>query len=740
MSIGPKNRAPSAARFQRAVQTIGDLNNAGPSFASIGAGGGATGVLFEGLKRAGQALVNQDIQQQAVQVQKAATLAGQGAASQALSDGGQVQLRQDNSLAADAFNKSLQTSYLENIDLNLRSRTLELAREHAKDPTAFAKAYDAEAAAMKAKLPESWQPAFDRVSGQGRLKVLDRLTSDAVKKAAGEANATHMTAADTHLADMANALRSGDVSTATEARSKALAANEARTDLTPLQKAQNAQALDKEWQRQSVLGSFEGELKKGPQAGSDFITAFQNSETIKNPDLRAKIAGEMSAHLQDVINNENAQAKEADAKIKMANAQALSALEINVSRGAQGYVEINAADQAGVFAFDAKARTRIYKAADKAAQARQDKARQVALGAAFVTGERAADPKNKADRKAASDYFQANIAPNFATMNGTQAAAAVGDFVKSTGIIPEQIKSGLRAALSGGAPETVAWASDVIARIEESKPQALDAFAKQDIALAGLVNQFVRAGVDPLDAVARAREAVDPTKEAVRKARRDIVKADQLQTNYASWVGQSFQQTSLNDFVPWGPSNDVAMSGTSQEVQVTAEFGTLFEDWYARTGDKAIAKKNALRELHRTWGASSVNGSLQVMKYAPEAYYGVESTGLAGQATNADTWIRDQLIGAVQAAGLWNTQTDLKDRVHAVADAQTAREASNGKPTYSVVVMDANGVYQPLMGGEGKPQRWRPDRAAHVKVLNDKKKKEARGMRSLGMVTGPGKV
>jgi|GEM_PF-6164022 len=720
------NRAPSAPRFNRSARTIGDLGAMGPSFASVGASGGVADVTFEAIGRLGTALVDQDIKNQVESVTQKATQAGQVEAARAFVANDAVKLRADETVAAAAFNRSLQTGYLEELDLGLRQRTAELVREHGADPEAFAKAYGDEVAAMRANLPHSWQPAFDRATQRKGMEVMDKVTAKALSNAANEANATHMQASDTYMAEMADALRRGDVETAQGSQAQALASIDARTDLSPQAKVKTAAIVEREWQRHSVLGEFDGALAEGPESAAAFISVFEQSDAIKDPDARARVAGEMSAKLRDVLNEQNAQIKERDAGQKSTNAVNISSLEINVSRGQAGHADIEEADRNGLFEFDTKARTRIYKAADAKAKKRQDDADLVVMGAAFVTGEAVADAKNPEHIKAADAQFQSAVAPTIQGQDASTIAANVSSFIASTGVIPTKVKGTLRAHLSGGNPEQIAMSADIVARIEETRPKALDVFARGDLALAQKVNKLVRAGVTPEDAVTRAREAIDPTNEVVRVARKAERKTEKYSDSYGDWIENAVNPTGFLDFVPFGPSNDVSLDDTrGASLQAQAEFGALFEDWHDRTGDKDIAKANALREFSRTWGASAVNGELNLMKYPPEAYYGLASSGLSGEANDADgAWMREQLLADVGAAGMWDPDVPLDGRVRMEADSQTAREVGAGMaPTYPVFVMDAQGVYQPLQDGQGGVLRWYPqaDRDGKVQVARFKR-------------------
>jgi len=393
MVTRPPNRAPSAPRFQRAVTAIGDIGTSGPSFASIGAQGGPVDVGMAALDRIGQALIDQDINDQAKRVTEEAKAAGLSEAEHAYKKGELVKLREDETLAAEAYNRSIQSAYFEQLDLDWSRRFGELEREHGTDADAFSHAVDEEAHKVKQLMPQQWHSHVDSYIGKKKNAGVDRITRTTLKTAADEANATHLETINTNLAEMSDALRDAGMlegsavdeamARAQEAQAKVLEANRNRTDLSPQAKAKNAIELEKLWRRQSIIGEFEGALERSPEDAQALIEAISAGDTIKDPDERAKVVGEMSAKLRDAVNVRTTAEKQQAAQRKADNAQAISNLEIRVNRGEAGHTELAAADEAGLFEFDPKARTRIFKAADKKHEDLQKEADRVALGAAL---------------------------------------------------------------------------------------------------------------------------------------------------------------------------------------------------------------------------------------------------------------------------------------------------------------------------------------------------------------------
>jgi hypothetical protein len=95
------------------------------------------------------------------------------------------------------------------------------------------------------------------------------------------------------------------------------------------------------------------------------------------------------------------------------------------------------------------------------------------------------------------------------------------------------------------------------------------------------------------------------------------------------------------------------------------------------------AKADAVEYLQANWS----NGEFGLMKFAPEQYYGVGDSDTVA-------YIRDELYndlaGPTGIVGLDVT----KDNIYLISDQITARQAAsnNGRPTYLVMVKDANGL------------------------------------------------
>lgn len=735
-------RPRSPLRFQRRNLSVGERRLAsfsdGRPLAALGAEAGPVSAVIGGLNKVVGALADRQFEQEAQQVQKDAAGKGVAEARSALAEDRPLTLMEGDTVAAQVFNRSVQQGYFEHLDLNADAAIGQLEREVPDDPQAFGERFDATFAKLRRNMPADWHDAFDLEVQRRRQGAVGRVAERAIRRAAGEANAVHIAAATSYAGESWNALRTGDAETAAKKAAKFNAALDARTDLTAQQKEKARLGFEMDSRRHAVLGAFDQALSGGPEAASRFIDSVRASDAIANPDERGAVVKEMEGVLKDRLHLQDSVRREAEVKAKAARAGRFAAVDLAISRGQYGYGDLERDNAAGLFGKDPAKYAEFSKALDKRGEDERKIQARLGLVAAAKSGETVLDPKNAEHRKAVDEDFARAVAPAMQGQAPADVLQGAADHVRRVGMVPTPVKGYVRGALRAGDPLQAAAAADLLGRIEAAAPAAsLDDFGKADRALAHTVNQLVGAGVDPVAAVERARERVNPENKAVADARLKAITDEKMPDKFAGWLKDHFNPTSGLDFLPWGPSDDAGLGDGAVKAQATADFAAVFRDWFVRTGDADIARTLALKDISRVWGSTSADGSLRVMKYPPEAFYGVQASGRAG-GTDADgEWLRAQLLEDVKAAG---ARPDIKDGdVVIEADARTAREASNGKPTWAVFVRNRDGVFEPLLmptAQDGDLEnatpfaRWAPDpsrpaQASAEKALAEGKRKRA---------------
>lgn len=398
-----------------------------------------------------------------------------------------------------------------------------------------------------------------------------------------------------------------------------------------------------------------------------------------------------------------------------ASAEQVADLEIAIDNGTADLDDIQKAQDNGLFEDRQQKRATLTKAWLTRQEALRKSQGDLTRVTDAINGELILDPKNKDDKKSVDGYWKSakrQIAAETSKLPEDQKRSVektLGvNLVQRTGIIPKSMKGEIIGSMRSGTTEQRVSAADMIDRLNQLPGNVLaDEMTKRDIALALQISSLVNAGQDPEQAVAAAISSTDPTNKPVIEARQQTIRQDKLEDNYAGIVKGHFNPTTILDFIPFGPDDDAELTTVDgTKSRAIADYKVLFEDWFIRTGDKEQAKTQALKDLGRVWGVTRVDGSVRVMKYAPEAFYGV------GVGVDDADWMKAQLHSDIKTLDPKLTP----DSIMLGSDNRTAREAKARVPTYPVLIKQPSGAFEPLRL-DGKLVRWSPDASETKKKL-----------------------
>ena len=353
-------------------------------------------------------------------------------------------------------------------------------------------------------------------------------------------------------------------------------------------------------------------------------------------------------------------------------AGAASDLEIAVSRGQAAYPEIEAAFEAGVIT--AAKRTQLTKNADARIQASADETLAYARLANALSGGPPLDPKDKHNQDAVDRMVMASV-ENYAALDGGERDALTNVIVQ-TGIIPDSLRSHVRANLRG---EGAVEAADFLGRIEEAAPQVVQDLPRDERAFAKLLNDSIRAGMDPERAV-----------EATRKRVFERTVTDE--ENRAQRFDKSFKGDNDNFLEDEVDSRSSFIFEPDIPIALQAENDLLVQQYFELTDDIEASRALAANDLFSVWGETEINGEKQLMKYAPEVVYGLPPEEIERQ-------ISEDFFGASPI--IW-------------FDEETARNQ-----TYTVVVPREDGLHEVIRNEDGNILRWKPDTEAYRKQLEE---------------------
>ncbi|CAI2036883.1 Uncharacterised protein [Serratia liquefaciens] len=330
----------------------------------------------------------------------------------------------------------------------------------------------------------------------------------------------------------------------------------------------------------------------------------------------------------------------------------------------------------------------------------------------------ALDPSNKSNKDAADSYFDSNLS-NF-NINNNDDVNAVSSFVAKTGIIPTKLASQLNAASAAKDPNVAIPAAELVSRIYDTNPAAVSYMPKEKQSFYLNAKRLKDAGVNPEAAVEQAYNlAYNQT---------DALKA-QLASEQGTSSYKKDRLSAASDFVS-DRSQFLRIDPSAKDTNTDAasfrqDYESLYDlNYRVSGGDANIAKKLTSQQIARAWSISEVNGSAQLMKYAPEALYQGGPSGWQAQqweeekqrltygeksdpietstnVLNATTW----------RPGVATTTTPerkVKGDIILVPDASTPR---NGDYSIMIRDKDKDGVptLQHYFDADGRQLRYRPD-------------------------------
>lgn len=323
------------------------------------------------------------------------------------------------------------------------------------------------------------------------------------------------------------------------------------------------------------------------------------------------------------------------------------------------------------------------------------------------------DPTDKNNQEAADNYFEKNMQSGF-SLRDENSLNAVAELSSRTGIIPSQVKTIFNTGATSKDPEVVLPIAKMYGQIFDNNPAAATDMPSSTMAYYTKVYELNRAGMPEDKAVETAYrltyEQDDRTKQMIASQVRD--------KDYMKGRDKA-AQANINSFYTLGgfSSPGVDKPGINNR-EYLRDYQTLYDANFAETGgDAKLAQKITDAQVKKTWGVTSVNGKEEIMKYAPEAAYGITSSG-AGNWIQGQ-WEEDKKQLASKVFGGLPEDAEIV----LVPDAVTPRDLS-----YGVMVKQTGSddvpIYLPYYGDNGQLVRFKPDQATspmYREVMEERK-------------------
>ncbi len=322
------------------------------------------------------------------------------------------------------------------------------------------------------------------------------------------------------------------------------------------------------------------------------------------------------------------------------------------------------------------------------------------------------DPTDKNNQAAMDIWFQKNM-PQF-NVNDTDTVNMLSGVVKSTGIIPSQVVSILNAGAATKDPSLTVSMANLFGGLFENNPAAISTIPSDTAAFFKSVYDYTTSGIPADKAVESAYtqtyQQSSGMKELISKKLRDV---DYIKNR------DSAAQKNINSLSPFGFFRSPSVTGAGESnQQYLRDYRAVYDANFSLSGgDAGRAEAITNAQIKNKWAVTSINGSPEIMKFAPEAVYKV---------SGAVNWLESQ----------WNTEKrDLKARSFGgargdtdlilVSDAVTARDQS-----YAIMVRQPNAQgyddIHPYLGDKGLPVRFKPNQQtsplynAQQKIQKDK--------------------
>lgn len=481
--------------------------------------------------------------------------------------------------------------------------------------------------------------------------------------------------------------------------------------------------IQKDFQKNLITVAYKNQLQAmDSNQRANAILELQKSKKLpaglsiedKN-DIVAKLNAYNST-VDSIETKANAQQK-AEQELNLARQAA--DLEIKVNRGEATYEDVLEAEQSETITPAKK--VALFKKLDD----EKDKVVKESLSLRKVYGAMNGtdfiDPKNTDDKKAVDLVYTKVLSPQIdAIQDPAVRKSTIANYVNSVGVVPETLRGKMRGVFRGDDVEQKVFYADLVGRIQETKPQALDDFDDKDITQAIMIDEMVKAGTPNEQAV----EKVANITSGLNKGRLEILEEDFKELVEDKGTGVKINSYKVIDTVRDTFDEGVFSVNASlpnQQLGVEAaaikDYKRLYKTWYLNTnGDAELAEKQAKLALKRTWGTTGVNGdSKQLTKYPIEQAY-------PGMPTKE---IKKDLMKDLKSLPEYKDLAD-DDVFITWREGVTDRQFKQ-YPSYQILILNEDGMLEPpLLGDDGL---WKPDYDSwkkRTKAANLKKNQEDR--------------
>lgn len=664
----------------------------------------------------------------------------------------------DSTIRGRAFNMAASDSLMVQTETAARKALTEYEDAHQSDPKGFKVKADGW---LQGALPgiESFDPKlalqiksdFEARADSAINRIKDRAMAIARDNQVASTTAYQLTLQDEMASDARNLFNNGPIETQkmlTRMMSNAAKLSDTATmigpDGRPLFDGRSRALLQRQAEK-GVAEQFGLAWVRSQENMAQGIIDLQNGNAFfevpdgpredgrtKKVNVRDMIGEDvLSSVLPDITDKGMREAAEQQSLLNAATAEARSSYELRIASatsaaeldGMVREIDRNVDGVGGVIqANDLKQRI-IGKTKDY-----REKLESVSRGSAFANGSAYLNPESSQSVKDFNNYYENTVLPQLAGLDQDHRNTLLTNIIDRSRVVPDAIKGDIKAASRSRRKEEVIAAADLIDRIRSVNPNMAADFSSKDVNRLETVRANLEAGYDDDEAFDRADTILDPANEAMVKLRRDEIKRAKI--DFRDKALTSIQPSFAWRMLPGRQGvDDTDSPGPTpqQSIQMGADYQRAYESHYVETGNADLAEKHASLVIKRSYGMTSINGQNQIMKYAPENYYGVP-----GLSIDENTeWMRKEIIGEgkkrLKERGIvLPDDYDAKSNIFLVPDPYvTPRTARKGRPYYKIMYTDpANGALRDALDAD---EFFQPSTSSAADSIIEKARASAAG-------------
>tara|TARA_R110002050_G_scaffold74965_3_gene160756 strand:- start:9627 stop:11957 length:2331 start_codon:yes stop_codon:yes gene_type:complete len=600
----------------------------------------------------------------------------EAAVAKAREEGTEVEIKSSLAWGGNTYNQVAMKAYENGVNSDIKNALLDAQAANPDDVDAYNTIVQEKVKGYLQNVPEQVQLRSRQFFDQANASVTRDITTAAKAKADSQIAAGLITGAADAEDTISNLVRSGDLDAANEMRMQYIIDLENGVELGLLDAVKTQTRINNfedTVAQQTVLGELDRTLLDPALSAPKRIAnavEFRDSVVAADqiPDLSAEqketLVRTLDARIQD---EQIAYTKERNTLTQDQMRQKAD-LKRNIDTGQisaeEAYTQIDQLFKDGLIK-DENELIRYEGFVTSKTKAALKQQKNINSVNQVLQGQRPAEPL---DQGAVDDYYESIQAalPEEPAVR----AAYQAQVVQSTRYVPSMLKTELRNDLVSGEPERVAAATDTMERILDI-PGMADEFSGQEVAFAEQV-AFNMDYMDADKAIQAARTNTDPANIALVEARTKAIKDDKKKFSdaYAKEVDDAFMGF-REDF----------QANPDAAAQMTSDYGQLVETYYKAGSSIESSKSRAMAALQANWTQSEFG----LMKYAPEQYYGVGRN-------NSVSYIKKDIYDLVKPGYDERGLTFTEDDIFLKSDDDTARGASLGQPTYSILIKTSDGT------------------------------------------------